>query len=231
MNSLNAQLAPTLPLAWQSILSDELAQPYYQQLLDKLSQRYASGVTIYPQKDTIFSALESTPLDAVRVVLLGQDPYHGPNQAHGLAFSVSRGEPVPPSLRNIYQELCADVGFVAPAHGCLQEWAEQGVLLLNSVLTVEQGAAGSHQKLGWEQFTDAIIQAISLHRRHVVFLLWGAPARNKIPLIDASKHLILSAPHPSPLSVYRGFSGCRHFSKANNYLSTHAGIPIDWQLS
>lgn len=231
MSSLNAQFALTVPASWQRVLSDEFDQPYYDRLLQELRQRAASGAIIYPPQEQIFGAFASTPFDSVHVVLLGQDPYHGANQAHGLAFSVNRGVPVPPSLRNIYQELSADVDFVAPTHGCLQEWAAQGVLLLNSVLTVEHGAAGSHQKLGWEQLTDATIHAISQHRNNVVFLLWGAHARSKKGLIDARKHLILTAPHPSPLSVYRGFYGCRHFSKANDYLSAHGGIPINWQLS
>lgn len=200
-------------------------------LLAFIAEDKADGQIIYPNENDVFNALNSTPLDAVKVVILGQDPYHGPGQAHGLSFSVPDGERVPPSLKNIYKELNGDVGFEIPPHGNLQTWAEQGVLLLNSVLTVRQSSAGSHQGKGWETFTDKIIETISSSSNNVVFLLWGAYAQKKGQIIDRDRHLVLHAPHPSPLSAHRGFFGCRHFSQANEYLSSVNIAPIEWQLS
>jgi len=172
-----------------------------------------------------------TPLSKVRIVVLGQDPYHGPNQAHGLSFSVLPGMPIPPSLKNIYKELHDDLGLHIPSHGHLEKWASQGVLLLNSVLTVEQGLAGSHQGKGWERFTDKVIKVVNEQRSNVVFMLWGAYAQKKGQVINADKHLVLTAPHPSPLSAHRGYLGCQHFSKANEYLNSHSYDSIDWQIS
>jgi uracil-DNA glycosylase len=188
------------------------------------------GKVIYPPSKNIFNAFNSTPLDQVKVVILGQDPYHGPNQAHGLCFSVQPGVPAPPSLQNMFKELNRDLGIPIPPHGCLQSWAEQGVLLLNATLTVEQGRAGSHQGKGWETFTDKAIQLVNEQCQGVVFLLWGSYAQKKSAFIDSRKHLILKAPHPSPLSAHRGFIGCGHFSKANQYLQQLKKPPIDWRL-
>jgi uracil-DNA glycosylase len=178
----------------------------------------------------IFNALNSTPLDSVKVVILGQDPYHGPGQAHGLSFSVPRGVPVPPSLQNIYKELESDLGLMPPAHGDLSSWARQGVLLLNAVLTVEAHKAGSHQGQGWEQFTDRVVSVINDTKDGVVFMLWGSYAQKKGAVIDRSRHLVLTAPHPSPLSAYRGFLGCLHFSQCNEYLQSQGTAPIDWRV-
>ncbi len=200
-------------------------------LIDHVDLRVASGAVVYPA--AVFRALEATPLARTRVVILGQDPYHGPGQAHGLAFSVARGVPVPPSLRNILKEQEADLGLTRPAHGHLESWARQGVLLLNTVLTVEAGLAGSHQGKGWEPFTDAAISAVAERQQPCVYLLWGSHARAKAPLIRAANggpHLILEAPHPSPLSAHRGFLGCRHFSRANAFLEERGSTAIDWQL-
>ena len=188
------------------------------------------GTTIYPQNSDVFNALACTPFSDVRVVILGQDPYHGPNQAHGLCFSVRPPVPPPPSLVNIFQELKSDLGIERPKHGCLESWARQGVLLLNAVLTVEAEKAGSHAGRGWEKFTDRVIQELNEKRSHLVFLLWGAYAQKKASFVDRSKHLVLEAPHPSPLSAHRGFLGCRHFSKANAYLAANGQAPIDWRL-
>ena len=187
--------------------------------------------TIYPPNHLIFNALNTTPLDRVKVVILGQDPYHGPNQAHGLSFSVQKGVALPPSLRNIFHELHADVGVERPKHGDLTHWAEQGVLLLNAVLTVEAGQPTSHQKRGWEEFTDHVIDVLNEQREHIVFILWGAYAQRKGQRINQDKHLVLKAAHPSPLAANRGgFFGCKVFSKSNNYLKQHGIEPIDWQL-
>ena len=203
--------------------------------MKKLSQflktEKSKGKIIYPQGDQIFAALDKTPLGEVKVVILGQDPYHGPNQAHGLSFSVPHGEKIPPSLRNIYKEIGDDIAVAAPTHGNLESWASQGVLLLNSVLTVEAGQAGSHQGRGWERFTDAIIEIVSHHAEHVVFMLWGSYAQKKGAVIDSAKHCVLKAPHPSPLSAHRGFLGCKHFSKANAYLSDRGRTAIDWSIT
>jgi len=194
-----------------------------------LVSRGKSGVTIYPPPENWFSAFNLTPFNEVKVVVLGQDPYHGPNQAHGLCFSVLPGIPVPPSLRNIYKELKEDVGFEPVSHGHLETWARQGVFLLNSVLTVEHGAAASHQGLGWEVFTDAVIEALNTRTANTVFMLWGGYAKRKGQMIDQNRHLVLQCAHPSPLSV-RGFTGCKHFSKANEYLINSGKEPVDWQL-
>ncbi len=223
----NIQLHPE----WLDVLRNEFEQPYMQQLRAFLRQRKQAGATIYPPGPEMFNALDSTPLSKVKVVILGQDPYHGPGQAHGLCFSVQKGIRVPPSLLNIYKELNADLGITIPPHGCLQPWAEQGVLLLNAVLTVERAQAGAHQGRGWEQFTDAVVRAVNDRCAHVVFFLWGSQAQKKGAAIDSERHLILKAPHPSPLSAHRGFLGCRHFSPATDWLQEKGLTPIDWALA
>ncbi len=195
-----------------------------------MADEKAAKKVIYPHSSNWFRAFELTPLASVKVVILGQDPYHGPNQAHGLCFSVQPGVPVPPSLVNIYKELASDVGFTPVQHGFLEAWAKQGVLLLNTALTVEQGNAASHRGKGWELFTDQAIETVSRHAEPSVFLLWGSHARQKKALIDTSRHLVLESPHPSPLSAHRGFFGNRHFSKANQFLEAQGRSPIDWQL-
>ncbi len=215
---------------WKEALRDEFDKPYMQALKAFLVREKAAGKVIYPPGPLIFHALDSTPLDQVKVVILGQDPYHGPNQAHGLCFSVQPGVPAPPSLQNIYKELKRDLNIDPPRHGYLQHWAVQGVLLLNTSLTVEQARAGSHADKGWQPFTDRVIQVVSECRPHLVFLLWGAHAQSKQPLIDASKHLILRSAHPSPLSAHRGFLGNGHFSRCNKFLEQHGLTPIDWRL-
>ncbi len=217
--------------SWLNHLKNEFDQDYMRSLSEYLRSEKSNGQIVYPSGECIFAALNTTPLDKVRVVILGQDPYHGPNQAHGLSFSVLKGIPTPPSLKNIYKELSADLGCVTPSHGYLMSWAEQGVLLLNSVLTVRQAAAASHQGKGWERFTDAIIQTINHHQRQVVFLLWGSYAQKKGQAIDRNRHLVLQAPHPSPLSAHRGFLGCQHFSQTNAYLQANGHVPIDWQIT
>lgn len=222
--------AVALHPSWFAPLKNEFDQPYMKALKSFLRAEKKAGKQIYPAGDQMFNALNTTPFDQTRVVILGQDPYHGEGQAHGLSFSVPPGIAVPPSLRNIYQELHNDIGFIPPNHGCLQSWAEQGVLLLNATLSVEAGKAGSHQNQGWETFTDRIIEHLSRERRHLVFLLWGSYAQKKGKGIDRSQHLVLTAPHPSPLSAYRGFFGCGHFSAANRYLTSVGIPPIDWQL-
>lgn len=216
---------------WEELLGQEKQQPYFQQMLEFVESERAAGKTIYPLKKDIFNAFRLTKLDKVKVVILGQDPYHGPNQAHGLSFSVLPQIKPPPSLANIYKELAADIpNFIIPVHGYLQSWAEQGVLLLNTVLTVEQAKAHSHAKIGWEQFTDTVIQQLSEHCSGLVFLLWGSHAQKKGEVIDAQKHHVLKAPHPSPLSAYRGFFGCKHFSKTNELLKQQDKSPIQWQV-
>ncbi|MBB3188917.1 uracil-DNA glycosylase [Halomonas cerina] len=219
-----------LPDSWQRWLGDEFQAPYMQALRDFLAAEKAARKVIYPHSSNWFRAFELTPLDRVKVVILGQDPYHGPGQAHGLCFSVRPGVRVPPSLSNIYKELEADVGARPVDHGCLEHWARQGVLLLNTSLTVEQGNAGSHRGMGWETFTDRAIQTVSAHAKPSVFLLWGSPARKKKALVDTSRHLVLESPHPSPLSAHRGFFGNHHFSRANAFLEQNGRYPIDWQL-
>lgn len=216
--------------SWLQYLQPEFDKAYMQSLRSFLLGEKSAKRTIYPEGKLIFNALDATPLDNVKVVILGQDPYHGPKQAHGLSFSVPYGVDVPPSLRNMYKELAQDVAFNPPNHGNLQAWAKQGVLLLNSTLTVEAKKAGSHQGKGWEQFTDAVIHAVNDHCDHVVFMLWGGYAQKKGAFINEQKHCLLKAPHPSPLSAYRGFMGCQHFSKANQYLQHHGVAPIQWQL-
>ena len=219
-----------LEKSWLEVLGGEFDQPYMQQLRSWLQERREQGGVIYPPGSQWFSAFDHTPFDRVKVVILGQDPYHGPGQAHGLCFSVLPGVRVPPSLVNIYKELASDLRVPTPDHGCLLPWADQGVLLLNATLTVEQGNAGAHQGKGWEQFTDAAIRALNERREGLVFMLWGSYAQKKGAFIDRSRHLVLQAPHPSPLSAHRGFLGCGHFSKANDYLHGRGMTPIDWQL-
>ncbi|MBI2381024.1 MAG: uracil-DNA glycosylase [Gammaproteobacteria bacterium] len=214
---------------WSEALAGEKDSPHFRQAMSHVKARRAAGVAVYPAQDQIFAALKHTPLEDVRAVILGQDPYHGPGQAHGLCFSVQAGVAPPPSLKNIFKELASDLGSPLPGHGCLSAWAEHGVLLLNTVLTVEDGQAHSHRGIGWETFTDRVIREVSQRRDHVVFLLWGAPAMAKRALIDP-RHTILTAPHPSPLSAHRGFFGCRHFSKANAALIRHGQCEIDWRL-
>ncbi len=217
---------------WQDFLETEQKQTYFQALLAKIAATRAAGDCIFPPENDVFNAFLSTDFNQVKVVILGQDPYHDVNQAHGLAFSVQKGIAIPPSLRNMYKELSTDiVGFKSPSHGHLQEWANQGVLLLNNVLTVNAHQANSHANWGWETFTDHAIEFINQEQKHVVFLLWGKTAQKKGAKIDVNKHLVLTAPHPSPLSSYRGFFGCQHFSKANAYLEQHGKTPIHWQVS
>jgi len=214
---------------WDDILASEFSKPYFSELWSRVEEEYRSG-TIYPAKENIFNALRYTSYKDVKILILGQDPYHGAGQAHGLAFSVQKGVDLPPSLRNMFKELINDVGITMPAHGCLSAWAEQGVMLLNTVLTVREASPNSHKNLGWTQFTDAIISALNERKDPVIFLLWGANAKEKLPLITNSQHYVLSAPHPSPLSASRGFFGCSHFSKANEILQRQGKTPICWQL-
>ena len=215
---------------WLAVLAGEFEQDYMRDLKAFLLARRQAGAMIYPSGPEIFKALDSTPLSEVKVVILGQDPYHGPGQAHGLCFSVRPGVAPPPSLLNIFRELESDLGLPVPKHGHLQSWAGQGVLLLNAVLTVERAQAGAHQGKGWETFTDAVVAAVNQRCERVVFLLWGAHAQRKGLSIDTSRHLVLKAPHPSPLSAHRGFLGCRHFSQANQWLAQHGVKPVDWAL-
>ncbi len=215
--------------SWKQTLKDEFNQPYFQQIANHLKVERSQNKTIYPPGSLIFNAFNTTPIDKIKVVIIGQDPYHGPKQAHGLCFSVQNGIPPPPSLINIFKELNEDIGIRIPNHGNLTHWAKQGVFLLNASLTVRAGEPMSHSKIGWAVFTDTVIQKISTIQKHVVFLLWGKFAQEKKVLIDESKHLILKAAHPSPLSAHAGFFGCRHFSKANAYLVSKGIDPIDWQ--
>lgn len=217
--------------SWKQRLLLQFKQPYMQQLREFLQQQKELGKVIFPKGTEYFNAFNLTPFEQVKVVILGQDPYHGPNQAHGLCFSVRPGVALPPSLLNIYKEIQRDLKIPMPNHGCLTHWAEQGVLLLNAVLTVEQGKAAAHQGKGWEQFTDAVIRELNDHREGIVFMLWGSYAQKKGQFIDRKKHCVLQAPHPSPLSAHRGFIGCGHFSKANEYLKQHGAKPIDWALA
>lgn len=220
-----------LDASWKYGLSDFLLSPKMDQLKDFLVQEKNANKVIYPPSSLIFNALNTTPIANVKVVILGQDPYHGPNQAHGLSFSVQKGVAIPPSLRNIFHELKSDLGVEIPKHGNLTHWAEQGVLLLNAVLTVEAGQPTSHQKRGWENFTDHVIDVLNEQREHIVFILWGAYAQKKGQRIDQNKHLVLKAAHPSPLAANRGgFFGCKAFSKTNHYLKQNGIEPIDWQL-
>lgn len=215
---------------WLPAVSEEFKKPYYRTLYSYVKEEY-SKTTVYPPADDIFNAFHFTPLSKVKVLLLGQDPYHNVNQAHGLSFSVLPSQKdIPPSLQNIYQELHDDLGCFIPNNGYLKKWADQGVLLLNTVLTVRAHQANSHQGKGWEKFTDAVIQAVNSEDRPIVYFLWGKPAQSKMSMLDNPKHLILKAPHPSPLSAYRGFFGCKHFSQANTFLEEHDIEPIDWQI-
>lgn len=216
--------------SWKTALAAEFSAPYMVKLEDFLAAEKAQGKVIYPKEDEYFRALNLTPLSDVRVVILGQDPYHGEGQAHGLCFSVRPDVAPPPSLVNIYKELNDDLGLALPSHGFLESWARQGVLLLNSVLSVEQAKAAAHQKRGWERFTDAVIQCVNVSGQPVVFMLWGAYAQKKAAFVDETKHLVLRAPHPSPLSVYRGYFGCKHFSQANAFLSQNGRNVINWQI-
>ncbi|PRX08080.1 UNVERIFIED_ORG: uracil-DNA glycosylase [Martelella mediterranea] len=215
---------------WRQKLKPEFESAYMAALRSFLVEEKRAGQTVFPKGNEYFRALDLTPLESVRVVILGQDPYHGPGQAHGLCFSVQPGVRVPPSLVNIYKELATDVGFQKVNHGFLEHWAKQGVLLLNSVLTVRQAAAASHRGKGWENFTDAVIRVVNDECPHVVFMLWGAYAQKKASFVDTSRHLVLKSPHPSPLSAHNGFFGCRHFSKANQFLLEQGMEPVDWQL-
>jgi len=216
---------------WQQLIETEQSKAYFKDLLSRVDTKRAEDAVIYPSADNVFKAFDLTPLDKVKVVILGQDPYHGPHQAHGLAFSVNEGIAFPPSLQNIFKELETDIeDFQIPMHGDLTSWAEQGVFLLNTVLTVQKGLANSHADWGWEQFTDEVIATLNNQREHIVFMLWGAHAQKKGRMINKDKQLILTAPHPSPLSAYRGFFGCAHFSKANHYLIGKGYAPINWHL-
>lgn len=219
-----------LEQSWKEHLQPEFERDYMIALRQFLQQEKEQGKVIFPAGSEIFNALNSTPLSQVRVVILGQDPYHGPGQAHGLCFSVKPGVAIPPSLRNIYKEIAADIGFPPPKTGSLQSWAEQGVLLLNAVLTVESGKAASHQGRGWEQFTDRAVTLLNEKREHLVFILWGSYAQRKGQIIDRNRHLVLESPHPSPLSASRGFFGNHHFSRANEYLIAHGQAPVDWRV-
>ena len=216
--------------SWKAVLANVFATPSMAALKAFLQTEKAAGKVIYPRGSLIFNAMNSTPFDQVKVVILGQDPYHGPGQAHGLSFSVPEGVAPPPSLVNIFKEIEQDLGSPPPSHGCLQGWADQGVLLLNSVLTVEQHKAASHKGRGWEEFTDAIIDALNQQRENLVFLLWGSYAQKKGKFIDRERHLVLKSPHPSPLSAHRGFFGNQHFSKANAYLQDNGLEPIAWSV-
>ncbi|MCI4116340.1 uracil-DNA glycosylase [Dickeya dianthicola] len=219
----------TTSLTWHDVLAQEKELPYFVNTLSFVHQERTAGKVIYPPQKDVFNAFRFTEFHAVNVVILGQDPYHGPNQAHGLSFSVRPGVPAPPSLVNIYKELANDIpGFDIPSHGFLQSWAQQGVMLLNTVLTVEAGKAHSHANLGWETFTDKVIEKLNAHREGIVFLLWGSHAQRKGSIIDTRRHHVLKAPHPSPLSAHRGFLGCRHFSKTNQLLEQQGNTPIDW---
>lgn len=215
--------------SWDGLLAEEFKKPYYLQLRQFLKQEYSTQ-QIFPPMYDIFNALRYTPYENVKAVILGQDPYHEPGQAHGLAFSVKKGVMPPPSLKNIYKELNDDLGVTAPSHGELTDWAKQGVLLLNTVLTVRRGQANSHRGKGWETFTDSVIRLLNDKSEPLVFLLWGGNAKSKLPLLTNPNHLVLTAAHPSPLSAFSGFFGCRHFSKANAYLQQKEVAPIDWQI-
>ncbi|KUF23625.1 MULTISPECIES: uracil-DNA glycosylase [Xanthomonas] len=220
------QLEPS----WKAKVGDWLLRPQMQELSAFLRQRKAAGARVFPPGPQIFAAFDATPFEQVKVVILGQDPYHGEGQAHGLCFSVLPGVPVPPSLLNIYKEIQDDLGLARPDHGYLMPWARQGVLLLNAVLTVEQGRAGAHQNKGWEGFTDHVVETLNREREGLVFLLWGSYAQSKGKVIDQARHRVLKAPHPSPLSAHRGFLGCQHFSKTNDHLRRRGLGPIDWSL-
>lgn len=214
---------------WDEVLKDEINQPYFKELMQRVAEEYRTH-TVYPPEPLLFQALKLTPFAAVKAVILGQDPYHGPGQAHGLSFSVLPGVKIPPSLRNMYKELASDLEVSVPDHGYLIHWAEEGVLLLNTVLTVREGQAASHQKLGWQRFTDAVIQAIGEREQPAVFILWGAHAQKKEALIDTGRHAVLKSVHPSPLSARGGFFGSRPYSQTNDYLKSHGIQPINWEI-
>ena len=217
--------------SWPALLSSEKRQQYFIDTIDYVEQRRDAGTNVYPERQDVFNAFDCPTFANIKVVILGQDPYHGQGQAHGLCFSVKQDIKIPPSLRNIYKELATDIdNFTPPNHGNLQHWAKQGVMLLNTVLTVEEGQAHSHKHLGWEQFTDKVIELINLKKQSVVFILWGAHAQKKGRNIDNNKHLVLNGPHPSPLSAHRGFFGCKHFSQTNEYLVARNKSPIDWNV-
>lgn len=216
--------------SWKNLLSTEFSKPYFRQIVHHLKTEKTQGKTIYPPGPFIFNAFNSTPVEKVKVVILGQDPYHGPGQAHGLCFSVQKGVPPPPSLVNIFKELNSDIGMPIPNHGDLSHWARQGVFLLNASLTVRAAEPMSHSRIGWAQFTDTVIQTLSASRENLVFLLWGKFAQEKVRLIDESRHHILKAAHPSPLSAHNGFFGCRHFSKTNQYLLGRGMEGVDWDV-
>ena len=220
-----------LDASWLAVLGDEFEKPYMQSLKAFLVDEKAKGKVIFPASQRWFAAFDSTPFEQVKVVILGQDPYHGPEQAHGLCFSVPPDIKIPPSLLNIYKELASDLDISMPTQGCLEHWAQQGVLLLNATLTVENGQAGSHQNKGWETFTDRAIQVLNEQREGLVFILWGAYAQKKGAFIDGERHLIIKSPHPSPLSAYRGFFGSRPFSQTNTYLTSNNKKAIDWQIN
>lgn len=224
-----SNINPSINESWKKVLSSEFNTPYFEELKQFLVEEKKS-YTIYPKGDDIFRAFNTTPFDKVKVVILGQDPYHGDGQAHGLSFSVKKGVKLPPSLKNIYKELKEDVDFEIPEHGELLSWAEQGVLLLNATLTVRAKQAGSHQKKGWEQFTDAAIKALNDNKEKIVFILWGRYAQDKGRFINREKHFVLESAHPSPFSAYNGFFGCKHFSKTNDYLSQNGLNCINWQI-
>jgi uracil-DNA glycosylase len=215
---------------WKKLLADQWEQPYMKELQSFLVREKALGKVLYPKEKDLFSALNLTPFDRVKVVIIGQDPYHGPNQAHGLSFSVQDGVKTPPSLKNIFKELEDDLKILSPSHGCLNSWASQGVLLLNNVLTVEAGIAAAHSGKGWEIFTDQIIKLLNEQKENLVFILWGSPAQKKAAKVDTQKHFIIQSPHPSPLSSYRGFFGSKPFSKTNHYLVSKGLAPISWEI-
>ncbi|GIL17599.1 MAG: uracil-DNA glycosylase [Oligoflexia bacterium] len=227
---MNSQETIKINSSWRKHLEDEFAKPYMKDLKDFLKDEYTKGKTIYPKGSEYFAAFDLTPFDQVKVVILGQDPYHGPGQAHGLCFSVQKGVDLPPSLVNIYKELESDLGYPPPKHGHLEKWAREGVLLLNAVLTVENGKAASHQGKGWETFTDAVIRKLNDEREGIVFILWGSYAQKKGAFIDRKKHFVIESPHPSPLSSYRGFFGSKPFSRTNQYLISRGLKPIDWKI-
>ena len=216
-------------LNWSELLGPEKAEPYFRELLAFVAER-RRAVEVYPPANQVFESIRLCSLDNLKVVIVGQDPYHGPGQAHGLSFSVQHGTPPPPSLLNMFKELQTDLGIRPANHGCLESWARQGVLMLNSCLTVERSKPQSHANRGWERFTDKVIEVVNTHCNGIVFLLWGSPAQKKGQQIDARRHLVLKAPHPSPLSAHRGFLGCKHFSKCNQYLADSGRAPIDWDL-
>jgi uracil-DNA glycosylase len=230
MNSTATVITQEPDVTWADILAAEKRKDYFKEVLAFVERARAAGKTIYPPNNEVFNALALTPFSRVKVVIIGQDPYHGPHQAHGLCFSVKPPTPPPPSLVNIFLELKGDLGINRPSHGNLESWAHQGVLLLNAVLTVEEGKPGSHANKGWERFTSKIIEELNARKEHLVFLLWGAYAQKKAECVDRTRHLVLTAPHPSPLSAHRGFLGCKHFSKTNAYLEKYGLEPIHWEL-